>query len=56
MCVNLICVRFVGQGSEIVFVAGLKKVLEHKQFSRSDIALCISDLFQKPRLAWLWPR
>ena len=23
------CERFVGQGSEIVFVAGLKKVLEH---------------------------
>ena len=27
-----------------------------KQFSRSDIALCATDLFQKPRLAWLWPR
>ena len=38
------------------FAFSLKEVLKHKQFSRSDIALCYTDLFLKPRLAWLWPR
>ena len=50
------CANLAGLFPLLVFAAGLNKVLEYKQFSRSDIALCATDPFQKPRLAWLWPR
>ena len=36
-----------GQGSFGVLEAGLNKVLEYKQSSRSDIALCVIEPFSK---------